>query len=112
MIPRIFEEGFSSLEETPRMSVQELLLFAERRKRVRFEASETTDERTLVAQAKCGSSTAFGELYERNRAKVYHTILRVLRHREDAEDAVQRCFKLVRRKHNLKSYARRVRSIE
>ena len=28
----------------------------------------------------------------RHRVKVYHTVLRVVRQREDAEDAVQRCF--------------------
>jgi len=46
----------------------------------------------LVARAKSGSSGAFGQLYERHRARVYHTALRILRQREDAEDVVQRCF--------------------
>jgi RNA polymerase sigma-70 factor (ECF subfamily) len=56
------------------------------------EASEASDDWGLVTQAKSGCSTAFGQLYERHRAKVYHTVLRVVRQREDAEDAVQRCF--------------------
>lgn len=51
-----------------------------------------TDERRLVAQAKSGSSSAFGQLYERYRLRLYNTTYRVLRQQQDAEDAVQRCF--------------------
>ena len=54
--------------------------------------SVSTDERALVAQAKAGSSRAFGELYELHRLKLYRSILRILRNRQDAEDAVQRSF--------------------
>lgn len=50
------------------------------------------DERLLVAQAKSGRSSSFGELYERHRLRVYHTAFRILRNRQDAEDAVQRSF--------------------
>lgn len=50
------------------------------------------DERHLVAQAKSGSSSAFGQLYERHRLRVYNTTYRVLHQSQDAEDAVQRCF--------------------
>jgi len=50
------------------------------------------EERALVAQAKAGSSGAFGELYERHRHKLYRSTLRILRNRQDAEDAVQRSF--------------------
>jgi RNA polymerase sigma-70 factor, ECF subfamily len=74
------------------MSVQEVPSVAVRRKHTQCEASEASDERGLVAQAKSGCSSAFGQLYERHRLRVYLTIFRVLRHREDAEDAVQRCF--------------------
>jgi len=56
------------------------------------DASEPGSDFWLVAQAKSGCATAFGQLYERHRVPVYHTIFRVLRHREDAEDALQRCF--------------------
>lgn len=49
-------------------------------------------ERGLVADAKRGASSAFGELYERYRAKIYRCALGILRNREDAEDAVQRAF--------------------
>src|ERR1700688_2459077 len=52
----------------------------------------STDERWLVTQAKSGSSTAFGELYDRHRVRIYHTAFRMLRNRQDAEDAVQRSF--------------------
>jgi RNA polymerase sigma-70 factor (ECF subfamily) len=69
------------------MNVEKVPLFAEPRK-----ASEASDAWGLVAQAKSGCSRAFGQLYERHRVKVYRTIFRVLRQREDAEDAVQRCF--------------------
>jgi RNA polymerase sigma-70 factor (ECF subfamily) len=71
------------------MNIEEAPLVAKRRMHAQSEAS---DDWGLVAQAKSGCSTAFGQLYERHRAKVYHTIFRVLRQREDAEDAVQRCF--------------------
>ena len=74
------------------MNVQETTLVAERRKHPERKASEASDERGLVAQAKSGSSSAFGQLYERHRLMVRYTTFRVLRQRQDAEDAVQRCF--------------------
>jgi RNA polymerase sigma-70 factor, ECF subfamily len=74
------------------MSVQEISLVAQMRERARCEACEASDEQGLVTRAKSGCSAAFGQLYERHRAKIYHTILRVVRRREDAEDAVQQCF--------------------
>ena len=74
------------------MTVQEVASVAERWKNAEHDASEASDEQGLVAQAKSGCSAAFGQLYERHRLMVYHTVLRVVRHREDAEDAVQRCF--------------------
>lgn len=61
-------------------------------KHTHLEVSEATEERSLVAQAKSGCSKAFGQLYERHRMRIYQTVLRVVRQREDAEDAVQRCF--------------------
>ena len=74
------------------MNVEQVPLVAKRRMHAQCEASEASDDWGLVAQAKSGCSTAFGQLYERHRVKVYHTIYRVLRQREDAEDALQRCF--------------------
>jgi RNA polymerase sigma-70 factor (ECF subfamily) len=52
----------------------------------------STDERLLVAQAKAGRSSAFGELYERHRRRIYRTAFRILRNQQDAEDAAQRSF--------------------
>jgi RNA polymerase sigma-70 factor (ECF subfamily) len=52
----------------------------------------STDDRLLVAQAKSGCSSAFGELYEHHRLRIYHTAFRILRNRQDAEDAAQRSF--------------------
>lgn len=52
----------------------------------------SSDERLLLEQAKSGRSSAFGDLYARHRSRVYRTIFRILRCREDAEDAVQRSF--------------------
>ena len=46
----------------------------------------------LVAQAKSGRSSAFGELYDLHRVRIYHTAFRILRNRQDAEDATQRSF--------------------
>jgi RNA polymerase sigma-70 factor (ECF subfamily) len=46
----------------------------------------------LVTETLKGSGTAFGVLFERYERKMFHTTLRVLRHREDAEDAVQQAF--------------------
>jgi RNA polymerase sigma-70 factor, ECF subfamily len=58
----------------------------------RARASATGDDRVLVAQAKCGCSIAFGELYERHRLQLFRYAFRILRNREDAEDTVQRSF--------------------
>src|SRR5712671_4119302 len=76
------------------MSVQEATPFTEQRKGRRSSAAKaaSTDERLLVTRAKSGSSTAFGELYELHRVRIYHTAFRILRNRQDAEDAVQRSF--------------------
>jgi RNA polymerase sigma-70 factor, ECF subfamily len=52
----------------------------------------TADDQMLVAQAKDGCSSAFGELYERHQLRMFRSALRILRNREDAEDAVQRSF--------------------
>jgi Sigma-70 region 2 len=52
----------------------------------------STDEQKLVVQAKSGLSSAFGELYERHRLKIYRSAFRILRNEQDAEDAVQQSF--------------------
>ena len=70
------------------MSIKKTLVISGAQKGIDAEA----DERRLLAQAKSGSSSAFGQLYERHRLRVYNTTYRVLRQSQDAEDAVQRCF--------------------
>jgi RNA polymerase sigma-70 factor, ECF subfamily len=49
-------------------------------------------EKQLIAAAKAGIRATFGELYERHAKKVFRVIHRILRNREDAEDAAQECF--------------------
>ena len=56
------------------------------------ERNTAAEDQLLVAQAKSGNSGAFGELYERYRHKLYRSAFRILRHQQDAEDAVQRSF--------------------
>jgi RNA polymerase sigma-70 factor (ECF subfamily) len=58
----------------------------------RTQESAITEEHVLIAQAKSGHANAFGELYERHRLRIYHTAFRILRNRQDAEDAVQQSF--------------------
>lgn len=58
----------------------------------RGRGNASTDEYLLVAQAKFGHSAAFGQLYERYRLRLYRSAFRILRNRQDAEDAVQRSF--------------------
>jgi RNA polymerase sigma-70 factor, ECF subfamily len=76
------------------MNVQEATPLTEKREGTHSGTGKapSTDERWLVTQAKSGSSTAFGELYDRHRLRIYHTAFRILRNRQDAEDAVQRSF--------------------
>lgn len=73
------------------MNVRETTLGAERMQPP-LEVRESSDERRLVAQAKSGSSSAFGQLYDRHRQRIYRTTFNILRQQQDAEDAVQRCF--------------------
>jgi RNA polymerase sigma-70 factor (ECF subfamily) len=76
------------------MNVQEVKTIRERQEGAPHSATETAsnDERFLVAQAKAGRASAFGELYERHRLKIYRTAYRILRNQEDAEDSAQRSF--------------------
>src|SRR5246127_281586 len=49
-------------------------------------------EEQLIAAAKSGSRAPFGELCERHAERVFRVIYRIMRNREDAEDAAQECF--------------------
>jgi RNA polymerase sigma-70 factor (ECF subfamily) len=49
-------------------------------------------ESELIAAAKSGRRAAFGELCERHMKRVSCVTRRIIRNREDAEDAAQECF--------------------
>jgi RNA polymerase sigma-70 factor, ECF subfamily len=49
-------------------------------------------ESELIAAAKSGQRAPFGELCERHMKQVYCVTRRIVRNREDAEDAAQECF--------------------
>src|SRR5437588_10303123 len=49
-------------------------------------------EEQLIAAAKSGRSAPFGELCERHMKQVSCVTRRIMRNREDAEDAAQQCF--------------------
>src|ERR1700688_2455398 len=49
-------------------------------------------EEQLIAAAKTGSRAPFGELCERHSKQVFCVTRRIIRNREDAEDAAQECF--------------------
>jgi RNA polymerase sigma-70 factor (ECF subfamily) len=64
---------------------------------VQSDASAVSDlrawsEEQLIAAAKTGRRAPFGELCERHVKKIFRVIHRIMRNREDAEDAVQECF--------------------
>ena len=50
------------------------------------------DETNLVAQARGGESTAFGELAERFQRKIFRLAQNITQNREDAEDVLQETF--------------------
>lgn len=55
-------------------------------------AQQLPSDTELVKSAKAGDSDAFGELVERNEAKVYGLCLKMLGNQEDAEDCLQEVF--------------------
>jgi RNA polymerase sigma-70 factor (ECF subfamily) len=52
----------------------------------------TWSEKQLIAAAKSGRRAPFGELCERHMKQVSCVTRRIIRNREDAEDAAQECF--------------------
>jgi RNA polymerase sigma-70 factor (ECF subfamily) len=50
------------------------------------------NEKQLIAAAKGGERAPFGELCERHMKQVFCVTRRIIRNREDAEDAAQECF--------------------
>ena len=53
---------------------------------------QSWDEEQLIAAAKAGRRTPFGELCKRHGKAMFRVTYRILRNREDAEDAVQNSF--------------------
>src|SRR5271155_2928452 len=49
-------------------------------------------EEKLIASARAGSRTAFGELVRRHSSRVYGMSFKILKNREDAEDNLQNVF--------------------
>ena len=58
-----------------------------------LEAGQGSDAR-LLAAAKTGHSVAFGELFNRNKRRIFHLAQRIMRNHEDAEDVLQEAFQL------------------
>jgi RNA polymerase sigma-70 factor (ECF subfamily) len=50
------------------------------------------DEATILAQARDGDTTAFGELIRRYEAKIFRLAQHITQNREDAEDVLQETF--------------------
>lgn len=46
----------------------------------------------LIAQVRAGNQRAFAELIDRYKTRIFHTTLRILGNREDAEEAAQDTF--------------------
>jgi RNA polymerase sigma-70 factor (ECF subfamily) len=76
------------------MEIEEIPLLDDREKYTHIWAAKSgpAGERWLVAQAKSGHPGAFGELYEGHQLRTYRVAFRILRDRQDAEDAVQKSF--------------------
>lgn len=55
-------------------------------------AQQLPSDTELVKRAKAGDGDAFGELVERNEAKIYGLCLKMLGNQEDAEDCLQEVF--------------------
>lgn len=55
-------------------------------------ATRPTADEVLVERVRAGDQSAFGELYERYFARVFHFVARRLRNRADTEETVQEVF--------------------
>jgi RNA polymerase sigma factor (sigma-70 family) len=59
---------------------------------VGYDSDKFISDERLVAVAKMGDGTVFDELRRRHAEKMFRVAHRIIRHREDAEDAVQESF--------------------
>jgi RNA polymerase sigma factor (sigma-70 family) len=62
------------------------------RRNVTSDAPQFLSDEALVAGAKSGQGSFFGELHERHRERMFRVTRRITRHHEDAQDAVQESF--------------------
>jgi RNA polymerase sigma-70 factor (ECF subfamily) len=62
------------------------------RRNVTPDAPQFLSDEALVAGAKRGQGSFFGELHERHRERMFRVTRRITRHHEDAQDAVQESF--------------------
>jgi RNA polymerase sigma-70 factor (ECF subfamily) len=59
---------------------------------IAYDAAKFISDERLVAIAKMGDGTVFEELRRRHAEEIFRVAHRIVRHREDAEDAVQESF--------------------
>jgi RNA polymerase sigma factor (sigma-70 family) len=59
---------------------------------VAYDSAQFISDEGLVAVAKMGDGTVFDELHKRHAERMFRVAHRIIRHREDAEDAVQESF--------------------
>ncbi len=59
---------------------------------VAYDGAKFISDERLVAVAKMGDGTVFDELHRRHAERMFRVAHRIIRHREDAEDAVQESF--------------------
>lgn len=71
------------------MSIEPTITTKAARAITRIEAPVNQEEQTLTARAKSGDPSAFEALVVPHRQRILRLIQRILRNREDAEDAVQ-----------------------
>jgi len=57
-----------------------------------YDAGTFISDERLVALSKMGNGTVFNELHRRHAGNVFRVAHRIIRHHEDAEDAVQESF--------------------
>jgi RNA polymerase sigma-70 factor (ECF subfamily) len=60
--------------------------------RMTVSSQATTEESTLVAQAREGDAVAFGELVRRYEGRIFRLAQHITQNREDAEDVLQETF--------------------
>ena len=86
-VPNVHREGCLTLQRRPIVTNVRSSDFAS------VEIGSDAEETELLAAARVGHPSAFTAIVERYATRLCHTAFRITRNREDAEDAVQECFK-------------------